>query len=309
MNLGSSKSSRVFRGRGAGIIKIIVDNKESAGGVKNKIGIIGLGNMGLAIAEGIKFKFDVFGFDKDPLKIKNLSRIKLYSDLNKLIEDSDAIILAVKPQDFKLLLSEIKVGVSGKLVISIAAGLSISYIENILENVRVVRVMPNLPVRIGKGVSWLSKGKLSDDVDFKFVLRLFGLLGVALILDESMMDKATAFSGSGPGFWAYAMEGKSRSEWKKYTKDVFIPELSRAAVSIGFGERQARVVADKTCRGSLSTVIAWNIDPAELQKQVASKGGTTEAGLAVLQSGGSLALALAAAVKRAGELSLSPERI
>ncbi len=271
--------------------------------MKNKIGIIGLGNMGSAIAEGIKCKFDVLGFDKDPLKAKSITKVKLYPDLNRLLEDSEVIILAVKPQDFGPLLNEIKERVSGKLVISIAAGLPASYIENILVDSRVVRVMPNLGVRICKGVSWVSKGKLTDDKDLKFVLRLFHLLGTALILDESMMDKATAFSGSGPGFWAHAMEGKPRSEWKEYTKKVFIPELCKAAVSIGFDERRARVVADKTCRGSLSTVIAWNIEPKELERQVASKGGTTEAGLTVLANGGSLTDALLAAVKRAEELS------
>ncbi len=265
--------------------------------------------MGSAIAEGIKCKFDVLGFDKDPGKTENLKGVNLYSDLNKLIEDSDVIILAVKPQDFGALLNEIKETAAGKLVISIAAGLPTSYIENILGNSKVVRVMPNLGVRICKGVSWVSKGKSTDEKDLKFVLRLFHLLGTALILDESMMDKATAFSGSGPGFWAHAILGKPRSEWKEYTKKVFIPELCKAAVNIGFDQRRASVVADRTCRGALSTVIAWNIEPQELKKQVASKGGTTEAGLAVLAGGGSLTDALLAAVKRAEELSLPPERI
>ena len=123
-----------------------------------KVGIIGYGNMGQAIAERIKEKYAVCVFDKDKNKISALENIVAVSDLVHLVQQSEIIILAVKPQDFKSVLDEIKSSVGEKLIITIAAGISTEYIKSLLgQSVRVVRIMPNLPSQIGRGVSVISK--------------------------------------------------------------------------------------------------------------------------------------------------------
>ncbi len=259
--------------------------------------------MGSAIAERIKRKYRVFAFDKDKNKIQSLTGIRVTKSVIDLVNIVDVIILAVKPQDFDTMLKEIKDSVAGKLIISIAAGITNSYIEKLLGEVKIIRVMPNLPARVGQGISFLSKGRYATNKDLNLTLKLFRLLGIIFVLNEDMMNAATAVSGSGPGFWYNKVENMPRSEWREYSNKFFIPELTLAAESVKFDKRRARLIAQNTVRGSLAVVQAWQIEPTELKKQVASAGGTTEAGLEVLQKGGSLTQAVQAAVKRAEELS------
>lgn len=259
--------------------------------------------MGSAIGERIKRKYRVFVFDKDKNKIRNLSGIKITDSIRDLLNKTDVVILAVKPQDFDVVLNEIKDCIEKKLVISIAAGIRTEYIEKYLGQAKVVRVMPNLPARVGQGISFLSKGRHAIDKDLNTALKLFRFLGITFILSEDMMNEATAVSGSGPGFWCHSVENIPRNEWAEYSNKFFIPELTLAAESVKFDKRLAHVLAENIVIGSLATVEAWHMQPAELKNQVASKGGTTEAGLEALQKGGSLTEAVQAALKRAKELS------
>ncbi len=271
--------------------------------MNKKIGIIGFGNMGSAIAEGIKNEYKVFVFDKDKKKTENLLGISVSRNAKELVKKVDAVILAVKPQDFDNVLDEIKAEVKNKLVISIAAGITTHYIEKQLGMVRVVRVMPNLPAKIGKGMACLCKGNFSTEEDLNFAQKLFGKFGQSLIIEEKLIDAATAVSGSGPGYFYYLIEGKGQNEIKKFGQDFFIPALSASAEKIGFSKEQAKILAEATAEGSLAFLESVHISPAGLAKQVASKGGTTEAGLEVLNKGGSLEDAVKAALKRAKELS------
>jgi pyrroline-5-carboxylate reductase len=271
--------------------------------MRKRIGIIGFGNMGSAIAERIKDKYEVAVFDKDKKKTKALENIVVAPDVADLTINADVVILAVKPQDFDAVLKEIKDGVRDKLTISIAAGMSTAFIGKILGKTRVIRAMPNLPAKIGKGITCLCKGRFTDSEDLEFAERLFKKIGKTLIIDEGMMDAATAVSGSGPGFWSYMVENKPKRDWKEYSKKNLIPEFSSAAMGVGFNTKQARFLAENTVWASMDTVNAWRIKPEEFKKLVASKGGTTEAGLEELQRGGNLINAVKAAVKRAKELS------
>lgn len=270
---------------------------------REKIGIIGCGNMGSAIAERIKRKYRVYVFDKDKNKIQNLPGIAAVDNIKDLVNGADIVIIAVKPQDFNEALDEIKNIIKGKLAVSIAAGITTAQIEKSLGKVKVIRAMPNLPARVGQGISFLSKGRYASVRDLNIVLKLFRRLGVTFVQGEDMMSAATAVSGSGPGFWCNAVENKPRSEWEEYSNKFFIPELTLAAESVRFDKKLARLIAEHIVRGSLATVEAWDIEPAELKKQVASKGGTTEAGLERLYKGGTLEEAVRAAKERAEELS------
>lgn len=271
---------------------------------KTKIGIIGCGNMGSAIANGISSKYRVFIFDKDAGKTKDITKAKVVKTIPDLLGSIDVVIIAVKPQDFDTVLNEIKNCINGKLVISIAAGVSIGYIEKILGKVRVIRVMPNLPARIGKGVTYLSKGYLAPQKDLKFVLKLFSYLGEAFVIAEDMMSTVTAVSGSGPGFWGATTENMPEAARKKYTYDIFIPEFSVAAEKMGFSKKQAHILAKSVGEGSLATVESLGLSSSEFKTQVASKGGTTEAGLKDLKGNAKFLLrAFRRALKRAKELS------
>lgn len=268
-----------------------------------KIGIIGFGNMGSAIAEQIKPKYQIWTFDKDKNKTKNLLDINIADNAVDILNKVDIVILAVKPQDFDAILNEIKDYIREKLVISIAAGITTGYIGKFLGKVRVIRVMPNMPARIGKGMSCICKGKFADKEDLNFVKDLFNNLGKTLILDEDMMDAATAISGSGPGYLYDWSEGKDTEEIKKYIKNIFTPSLTSAAQDIGFTPEQAKILAETTSEGSIVFLEKTKLSPCELKRQITSKGGTTEAALEVLHKGGSLADAVKAAVRRARELS------
>jgi pyrroline-5-carboxylate reductase len=271
--------------------------------MKKKIGIIGFGNMGSAIAGRIKPKYEVLVFDKDREKTKNLTKINVADNLISLISQVEVSILAVKPQDFDVLLNDMSNYVNGKLIISIAAGITTKYIENRLGQARVIRVMPNLPIKIGKGMSCICRGESAKEDDLNFTEKLFKKIGKTLILSESMVDAATAISGSGPGYLYDESEGKSLDEIKKYAKEIFIPALTASAHELGFSSEESQILAEVTGIGSIAFLEKTGLSPSELKKQVASKGGTTEAALEVLHKGGSLLEAVKAAKKRAEELS------
>jgi len=258
--------------------------------------------MGSAICQRLKNSYSLFVFDKDSAKTKNLSGVNVAENILDLLNKSEAVILAVKPQDFDNLLNEIKTNIKGELVISIAAGVTTGYIEKILGRVKVIRVMPNLPARIGKGMSCLCRGKFASDKDLNFAKELFDKLGQTLIINEDMMDAATAISGSGPGYFYNFIEKKDREEIKQ-SADKFVESLSASAKSIGFSNEQANILAKATVGGSLALLQETKLSPLELKKQITSKGGTTEAALEVLHNSGSLRDAVKAALKRAKELS------
>lgn len=270
---------------------------------KKAIGIIGFGNMGSAIAERIKTKYQVFVFDKDKNKIENLKGIDTADSNADLVNKVETIILAVKPQDFEVVLNEIKDYTKDKLIVSIAAGKTTAYIEKALTKARIVRVMPNIGAKIGKAESSLCKGKSAKGDDLNFVSELFGYLGKTWVIKEDMIDAATAICGSGPAYIFYDMEKNNinpRNVPEK-VKQEYIDRLKIAAEEVGFDHATALNFAEATTGTSIALVALTS--PKELRKQVTSRGGTTEAALEVLFAGRSWTEAAKAALKRAAELS------
>jgi pyrroline-5-carboxylate reductase len=263
--------------------------------------------MGSAIAERIKKEYPIYIFDKDPNKVKNVFGMTVSDSIDDLINKVDIIILAVKPQDFTTVLNTIldksENYIKEKLIISIAAGITTRFIETCLGKVRLIRVMPNMPARVGNGMSCMCKGRYATQKDLNFTQQLFENLGQTLVLKEDMMDAATAISGSGPGFYYDLIENKPKAEWEEYASNIFIPKFSSAAESVGFNKEKAKLLANATIMGSLVTAMTTGETPAQLKKWVVSKGGTTEAGLKALHKTGSLVKAVKAACKRAKELS------
>jgi pyrroline-5-carboxylate reductase len=273
--------------------------------LSKKIGIIGYGNMGSAIAEAIKTEYQVFVFDQDKKKTKDLIDINVADSIHNLAQQSDAIILAVKPQDFDLVLSDIKDAVRGQLIISIAAGITTSYIEKYLGKVRIIRVMPNIGAKISQAETCIARGTSATDEDLSFAEVLFGMIGKTWKIGEDMMDAATAITGSGPAYILYDVEreGLEPGCILEQHKQNYTRLLKDAAVELGFSVAVAADLASCVTSSTTNLMSLTQIPPSELRKQVTSKGGTTEAALHVLMGGGSWLEAAKAAKERAKQLS------
>ncbi len=270
-----------------------------------KIGIIGYGNMGRAIAGRLTAGHEVLVFDKDKHKISGLKGIKAAANIAELVKLSEAVIIAVKPQDIDWVLRDFKHKAEEKLIISIAAGISTAHIEKILAKARVIRVMPNIAAIIGESVSCLARGANTSESDLETAEQIFYALGTVKPVEEKMMNAVTAISGSGPGYIFDFMhqEGISHNSITPFQKKELIIRLEKAAEAVGFNHEDAVFLAVNTSNSSISLIQAIRLSPQELVKQVASKGGTTEAGLQVLHKGGTWEEAALAALRRAEKLA------
>jgi pyrroline-5-carboxylate reductase len=273
--------------------------------MNERIGIIGFGNMGSEIARALKNDYRIFVFDKDRFKTDNINGITVEDGIPELAASAEILILAVKPQDFEHLLKELKNLIKDKLVISIAAGIGTKYLEKVLGNVRVIRVMPNLGVKIGESVSCICKGGFATEDDLLFVNELFNYIGFTKDVPEEMMDAATAISGSGPGYIFDFIEKNSLdpNNFPEHARHDIMRRLERAAEAVGFSHEDAAFLSANTANSCINMLKIIKLSAGELKKQVASKGGTTEAGLLVLDKGGTWEEAAQAALKRAKELS------
>jgi len=242
--------------------------------INKKIGIIGCGNMGEAILNRLSNILEkstsIMVSEQDSARrdyIQKKYKIIVEIDNNAVVKYSDVIILAVKPKDFgKILREEVCRGISkNKLLISIAAGVTTKYIENIVgKDIPVIRVMPNMPAVIGEAISSISRGTSAGDKETELAKEIFSAIGEVVEVDENLMDSVTAISGSGPAYFFYLMEA-----------------LIEAARELGLDEETAKKLVLKTAVGSAKLVEALKEEPHILRKKVTSKGGTTEAALKV----------------------------
>ena len=203
---------------------------------------------------------------------------------------ADVIVLAVKPQVMPNVLREIGPACAGKLVISIAAGLSIARLsELLLGHTRVVRAMPNTPAMVGEGATAFAGAPGASAADLETAEALLKTTGLVVRTDEKLMDAVTGLSGSGP---AYAF--------------IAIEALSDAGVRAGLAREVATQLAAQTLLGAAKLVLETGEHPGKLKDMVTSPGGTTIAAVAVLEASGfrhALMSAVAAAVARSKELA------
>lgn len=275
---------------------------------RRQVGILGYGNMGSAIAHNLalqRAEFNLHIFDKDKSKLIIRAGINIARDLKDLLERSDVILLAIKPQDLDHPLKEMKKYAGDKLFISICAGITTRHIENILGQARVIRAMPSIGAKIGESVTCLCKGALAMDEDLELAQELFYFLGTTRVIDEGMMNAATAISGSGPAYIFHFIENSALdpAAIPEHARHDMMRRLEQAAQELGFVDEDAAFLAANTVNASISLLHKTNLPPQELRKQVTSKGGTTEAALGILEKGGSWEDAAKAALKRAEELA------
>ena len=261
------------------------------------LGIIGCGKMGSALVKGAIRENAINGqqvmaIDLIPELAQQLSKdigATIAKTNDELIENSDAILLCVKPQDMISLTNSFTKERSSKLFISIAAGIKIDDLEKSFKNDdRIIRVMPNTPAMIGQGASAQSRGKNATESDAQFVSNILNAVGIAIEVPEKQLDAVTGLSGSGPAYIYTVIEA-----------------LADGGVLVGLPKEKALKLAAKTVIGAAEMVMKSDEHPAKLRDQVASPGGTTIAGLAALESGklrSTLIEAVKAATKRSEEL-------
>jgi len=244
--------------------------------VKMKIGIIGVGNMGSALIRGVikaglYLPLDILGADKDLAKLRTLSQeigIKPCENNKEVVRGAEVVILAVKPQDIKFVLGQLRDVVrENQVLISIAAGIPLSFIEQTLgRTIPLIRAMPNTPALIGRGVTALAPGQHATDDHVTIAKKIFEAVGSAVVVDEAMMDLVTALSGSGPGFVFRIME-------------AFVD----AGLREGMDQETALHLVVDTFVGAACLVRESREALASLREKVTSPGGTTAAGLEVME--------------------------
>lgn len=244
----------------------------------SKVLLIGCGHMGSALLNswmGIKsYSFAVI----DPHNFRNLknkfynNNVKIFDQTptQKQIKKFDIIIFAIKPQLSKQVLSEYRDFEFKKnsFIGSIIAGKKINFFKkNIRNSQQIVRIMPNMPALIAQGVSCYIPNKYLSKNNEKKIEILFSRVGKIIKLkNENQIDMATAVSGSGPGYIF-----------------TLIDALEKASCKIGFSKSVSRELILSTILGSVELMKKTNEEADKLANSIAVKGGTTEAGLKVLQ--------------------------
>ncbi len=268
--------------------------------IKRRVAILGAGNMAEGILAGALDKGVLAAGQvraSDPVEERRRVfaekfGVAVTADNAEAARDADVLLLSIKPQTFHAEAATLAAGVCKEcLIISIMAGIPAGVIEEKLgAGARVVRVMPNLPIRVGAGVAGVYKGKYATQDDIAFALRLFEAGGSAIALkDEALIDAVTAVSGSGPAYFYY-----------------FVEAMVEAGVQLGLSRQEALILAEYTCLGAGRMMIETGEDPAVLRQKVSSKGGTTLAALEVMEKAdvkGKIEAAVRRACERAKELA------
>jgi len=240
-----------------------------------KIGFIGAGKMAEALVSGMLAKgvcrpCDVVVSDRDPGRcnvMRDTYAVAGVEDNRDVVRSCDVVVLAVKPQDIEGVLASVAGEAAGRLFVSIAAGKPLSFFESRLSGARVVRVMPNLACQVGQGMSVYCAGVAATASDVEWVRQMLASCGQVVAQEECMFDVVTALSGSGPAFFAYVLK-------------AFV----EAAAGRGMASETALVLGLQTMRGTSVALQEGGQAPESFIASVASKGGTTAAGLAVLDA-------------------------
>lgn len=234
-----------------------------------KIGFIGIGNMGGAILSGYAgsggaYKSELLAYNRSIGRCEKMKQqipqLTICESSSELCKKSDIIILGVKPQGIRQVLQEIKdVYDAGKTVVSMAAGIKINVIEDILgADAPVIRIMPNTPAKVGEAMTAVCRNGNVDDEIFEAAMDIFASIGKAEAVDESLIDCVIGVSGSSPA----------------YTY-MYIEALMQAAVKNGMEPAKARVFAAQSVLGAAKMVLEDTESVEQLRINVCSPNGTT----------------------------------
>jgi pyrroline-5-carboxylate reductase len=269
-----------------------------------KVLVIGGGNMGYTYAEAIsKSKFvsrhKVMICDTQPDKVAELEELQIfdvYTNVTQCISKADIVFLAVKPNHAQDVFIKIKEHVhNDQLFISLMAGVKITTIQNSLGVHKVVRTMPNLPAKVGKGVTAYIASTSVSRIELIMVRNLLDTTGDSIKVDtEKQIDAATGISGSGPAYVFY-----------------FMQSMLEAALQMGFSEHDAKVLVNGTFSGAVELFQKGDASLITWMERVTSKGGTTQAALTSMETNQvkeRIKEAAFAAFNRAVELGLNENK-
>ncbi|UYZ20668.1 pyrroline-5-carboxylate reductase [Mesobacillus jeotgali] len=245
-----------------------------------KLVFVGAGSMAEAMISGIGASGllpgeQIWATNKqDTDRLKSLEQkygIKATYDLEMLFKDADAIVLAMKPKDAAAAVGEIKSYLpEGMLIISVLAGVSIAAIETAAEkSLAVARAMPNTSAAIGKSATALAVNSNVSEAQKMLIQELFNTIGLTTIVEEYQLDAVTGLSGSGPAYIYYLVEA-----------------MEQSAAEIGLDKQTAKQLIIQTLLGAAEMLTKSDKEPAQLRFEVTSPGGTTEAGISILEQHG-----------------------
>ena len=264
-----------------------------------KIGFIGTGNMGSSIIKGIlssKFEenenINIFDLDKD--KVNNLVKeygVNAVNSEKELAKNSDIIVLSVKPHIIPVVLENLSENVKkDAIILTIAAGISISVIENALgEDKKVVRTMPNTPAQVLSGMTAVTFNKNIENSEKEIIFKLLNSFGKSVEIEEKLMHAYTGISGSLP---AYVY--------------MFMEALADGGVLCGMPRNKAYEIVAQTVAGSAKMLLETGKHPGQLKDEVCSPSGTTIEAVRVLENGnfrGNVIEAVAACTEKSKEMA------
>ena len=240
-----------------------------------RVGVIGCGNMGGAIVKGLVADKlvnpeNILVFDKDKERVTELAGSEkcLVSDITTITGETDLMVIAVKPQDSGALFSNIKITKTAPTVISVMAGVKISVISEMLGcDVAVARAMPNMAALVRQSVTAVSYNDLVANKEA--VRTVLSGIGNVVEVSEEQLDIVTAVSGSGPAYLFYLAAA-----------------MIEAGIDGGLSAETSRKLVEETLKGASAVFCDTGRSAEDMIKAVASKGGTTEAALSVLDREG-----------------------
>ncbi len=231
-----------------------------------RIAIIGAGNVGGALYRSLK---DVVGedallvCDTHEAQLEKLGARHVLRDADAAARQGDAVIVAVKPQQFGALAGSLTAPLSGKLVVSVMAGVTLATVARALGAAAVVRCMPNLGAQVGRGATaWIAASACSPP-QVELARRIFRATGIEIeVRDESLLDAFTALGGTGPAYFFYLTE-----------------LLAENAQAMGFSADQSRALAHEVLAASARLLETGERSAADWRRAVTTPGGTTAAAM------------------------------
>ncbi len=237
-----------------------------------KVLVIGAGNMGLTYSEGMvqsallnRRKLMIHDVSTETIELlRKNKQFDVYEKIEDCLPDADIVFIAVKPYHCEDLFEKIKPHVNDQQIfVSLMAGVTIEKIQELLGVSKVVRTMPNLPAKVGKGVTSFTESDSVSRVELLMVRNLIDTTGASIhVKDEDFINKSTGISGSGPAYIFY-----------------FMQSMLEAAKKMGFSDNDSKVLVSNTFEGAVKLFNDSDLSPETWMDRVASKGGTTRAAL------------------------------
>ena len=244
---------------------------------QKSVGIFGAGSIAEATLDGILSQAimppeDIYVTNKqndDKLQLlRERYKVNTTRDYKEILSKCRYLIIAVKPVDvYELLISLQKFVTTNHIIITLAAGISTKFIETVLDKkVQVIRAMPNTACKVRESATAITLGSYATKEAQDFAEEIFSSIGKVSVVEETMMDAVTGLSGSGPAYVYLLMEA-----------------MVEAGVKVGLPRRLSEELTVQTVYGAAKMVIETGESPKKLRKQVTTPGGTTMAGIKVLE--------------------------